>query len=132
MNDMRFMFIRVIARVVAVLLIAESLFGALTFTQLLPQLGAYTPITIALIVLRAVTNAFLFVAGWTLANNRPQGAALARGALLASAVLTIFDLGLNLAPSNVYYWLRWQVTAAYGIYAITCAYLLKRSQDSTP
>ena len=106
------MVIRVIARLIAFLLIAESLFGALNFTQLIPQIGIYTPLTIALILLRAVVNAFLFVGGWTLANRRPQGPALARYALLASAVLTLFDVGLNLAPTMVYPWWRWEIKGA--------------------
>ena len=122
---MSFMFIRVISRVIALLLIAESLVGALNFTQLISQIGIYAPLTIALILLRAVVNAFLFVGGWTLANRRPQGPALARYALIASAVLTLFDVGLNLAPTMVYPWWRWQVTAAYLVYAAACIGILK-------
>jgi uncharacterized membrane protein len=119
------MFIRGISRVIAFLLLAESLVGALNFTQLLSQIGIYTPLTIALILLRAVVNAFLFVGGWTLANHRPQGPALARYALIASAVLTVFDVGLNLAPTMVYPWWRWEITGAYSIYAATCTWALK-------
>jgi len=119
------MFIRVISRVIAFLLIAESLVGALNFTQLISQIGIYTPLTIALILLRAVVNAFLFAGGWTLANRRPQGPALARYALIASAVLTFLDVGLNLAPTMIYSWWRWQVTGGYLIYAATCIGALK-------
>ena len=119
------MFIRVISRLIAFCLIAEALFGALNFTQLIPQIVIYTPLTIALILLRAVVNAFLFVGGWTLANRRPQGPALARHALAAGAVLTLFDVGLNLAPTMIYPWWRWQVTAGYFIYAMTCILILK-------
>jgi hypothetical protein len=119
------MFIRVISRLIAFLLLAESLFGALNFTQLISQLGIYTPLTIALILVRAVVNAFLFTGGWTLANRRPQGPALASYALAASAVLTMFDVGLNLAPTMVYSWWRWQVTLGYFIYAVICIWILK-------
>ena len=129
------MFIHVISRLVAFLLIAESLFGALNFTQLIAQIGIYSPLTIALILLRALVNAFLFVGGWTLANRRPPGPALARYALLASAVLTVFDVGFNLAPTMFYPWLRWQVTGAYCIYAAACIWALRstdyRSIDSS-
>jgi len=116
---------KVISRLIAFCLIAESLFGALNFTQLISQIGIYTPLTIALILLRGVVNAFLFVGGWTLANKRPQGPALARAALLTSAVLTVFDVGLNLAPTMTYPWWRWQVTAGYGIYVVICIFALK-------
>jgi hypothetical protein len=119
------MFIRVLSRLIAFLLVAEALFGALNFAQLVPQVGIYTPLTIALILWRAVVNAFLFAGGWTLANRRPQGPALARYALLASAVLTLFDVGLNLAPTMVYPWWRWQVTGGYLIYAVICIWALK-------
>src|SRR6187455_3351646 len=96
-HELKGMLIRVISRVIAFLLIAESLVGALNFTQLISQIGIYTPLTIAFILLRVVVNAFLFAGGWTLANRRPQGPALARYALVASAVLTFCDVGLNLA-----------------------------------
>ena len=130
---MSFMFIRVIhviARVIALLLIAEALFGALNFSQLISQISIYTPFTIALILVRAVVNAFLFVGGWTLANRQPQGPALARYALLASGVLTMLDVGFNLAPTMVYAWWRWQFTAGYGIYAAICIWALKRAESS--
>lgn len=119
------MLIRVISRLIAFLLLAESLFGALNFTQLISQIGIYTPLTITLILLRAAVNALLFVGGWTLANRQPQGPALARYALLASAVLTVFDVGLNLAPTTIYPWWRWEVTAGYGIYVTLCIWALK-------
>jgi len=90
-----------VSRLIAFCLIAEGLFGALNFTQLLSQIEIYAPLTIALILVRAIVNAGLFVGGWTLANRRPQGRALAVAALAASAVLTLFDVGFNLAPSNV-------------------------------
>jgi hypothetical protein len=123
------MFIRVISRLIAFLLIAESLVGALNFTQLISQISIYTPLTIALILLRVVVNAFLFVGGWTLANRRPQGPALARYALLTSGVLTVFDVGFNLAPTMIYPWWRWQVTGGYLIYAATCIWALKYTMN---
>ena len=123
--------IRVISRIIAFLLIAESLFGALNFTQLIAQIGIYTPLTIVLILLRAIVNALLFVGGWTLANHRPQGPALARYALVASAVVTLFDVGLNFAPTGVYTWWRWQVTAGYAVYVAICLWVLSRSHASS-
>ena len=59
-----------------------------------------------------------FTGGWLLANRRPAGVVFARWALLAGAVLTIFDVGLQLAPTSVYHWYRWHVTVAYGVYAV--------------
>jgi hypothetical protein len=119
-----------VSRLIAFCLIAEGLFGALNFTQLLSQIEIYAPLTIALILVRAIVNAGLFVGGWTLANRRPQGRALAVAALAASAVLTLFDVGFNLAPSNVYPWWRWQVTAGYCLYAALSIWYLRRVADS--
>ena len=127
-NDGAFMFIRVIPRIVAFLCIAEALVGALSFSQIVGQISIYNGLAIALIVLRAFVNAFLFAGGWTLANGRPQGRALASYALIASAVLTVFDVGLNLAPSNVYYWLRWRVTLGYAVYAVAAVLVLGRRE----
>ena len=46
------------------------------------------------------------------------------------AVLTIFDVGLRLAPSSIYYWYRWQVTAAYGLYAVTAVWCISAASSS--
>lgn len=123
---MSFMFIRVITRAVAFLLIAEALFGALRLSMLLPQLGIYDPVAIVLIFARGALGALQFAAGWLLANKRPAGPVIARWALVAGAVLTVFDVGLRLAPSSIYSWYRWQVTAAYAAYAAAAVWCLSR------
>ena len=94
--------------------------------ELLPQLPTYDWVAIALILARGVLGAAQFVSGWLLANRRPQGFAMAPYALLASAALTCLEVGFNLAPTNIYYWLRWQVTGAYAVYALGAAIYLKR------
>jgi len=105
------------------------MFGALRVAGLLPRLSVYDSVAIALIVLRALIGAWQFVSGWLLANQRPQGLAMAPWALLASATLTVFELGLNLAPTDIYYWLRWQVTGGYAVYAIAAAAYLRSRRD---
>lgn len=111
------MFIRVIVRVLAFCLIAESMFGALRLSVLLAQLGIYDPLAIALILGRGAVGVLQFTGGWLLANHRPAGSVFARWSLLAAAVLTIFDVGLQLAPTSIYHWYRWHVTVAYALYA---------------
>jgi hypothetical protein len=111
-------------RLIAFALIAESLFAALYVANILPQLAIYDPLAIALVITRGALGALQFTAGWQLANRRPQGAALARWALVAAAVLTIFDVGLNLAPTSIYPWYRWHVTTAYGAYALAAVWLI--------
>jgi hypothetical protein len=95
----------------------------------LPRLSAYDFDAITLIALRGLVGAWQFVSGWLLANRRPQGLAMAPWALLASAALTFFELGLNLAPTDIYYWLRWQVTGGYAAYAIIAAVYLRTRRD---
>lgn len=118
----------VLSRLIAFLLIAESLFGALRFAELLSQLRIYDAVAIALILARGLLGALQFVGGWQLANRRPAGPALARAALISGAVLTILDVGLNLAPTGIYYWYRWHVTAAYFVYAIVAAVTVSVSE----
>ena len=119
-----FMLIRVIARVIAFLLIAESMFGALRLSTLLAQLGIYDALAIALILARGAVGVLQFTGGWLLANHRPAGAVFARWALFAGAVLTVLDVGLQLAPTDIYPWYRWHVTVAYGIYAVVAIWCL--------
>ena len=105
------------------------MFGALRVAGLLPQLSAYDFVAITLIVLRGLVGAWQFVSGWLLANRRPQGLAMAPWALVASATLTLFEVGLNLAPTDIYYWLRWQVTGGYAAYAVAAAVYLRRRAE---
>ena len=107
----------VFIRLLAFLLIADSMFGALYVSGLLSQLGGYDWIAVALILARGMIGALQFIGGWLLANRRPTGFALARWGLIAGAIHTILALGLNLAPTNIYYWYRWHVTAGYCVYA---------------
>jgi len=119
-------FVRVITRLIAFALIAEALFSALRLATLLPQLGIYDPLAIGLIVARGALGALQFTGGWMLANHRPAGPVLARWALAGGAVLTVLDVGFRLAPSNVYYWYRWQYTGAYLAYAAMAIAVLSR------
>jgi len=109
-------------RIVASLLIAESLFAGVRVAGLLPALAGYDAVAILLILARGLLGAAQFTGGWMLAINRPPGAALAGTALPAAAVLTIFDVGLSLAPTGIYPWWRWQFTVAYGVYALVAAW----------
>ena len=94
------------------------MFGALRVADLISRLGTYDPIAVALILARGLLCALQFVGGWLLANRRPQGFALAQLAFAGAALITPFDVGMGLAPTPVYAWLRWQVTIGYEVYAI--------------
>jgi hypothetical protein len=120
-----------VVRIIAFFLIAESMFGALRLSTLLAQIAIYDALAIALILARGAVNVLQFTGGWLLANRRPAGAVFARWALLAGAVLTIFDVGLQLAPTDIYPWYRWHVTAAYGMYAVAAFLCLSFPRPGT-
>ena len=107
------------------------MFGALRLSTLLAQIGIYDALAIALILVRAVVNILQFTGGWLLANRRPPGVVFARWALVVGAVLTIFDVGLQLAPTDIYYWYRWHVTLAYGLYAVAAIWCLSLTSAGT-
>ena len=111
-------------RLLASLLIAESMFGCLRLADLLPRLATYDLIAVILIFARGGLNAAQFAGGWSLAKRQPQGLAIARFALVGGVVLTPLDIGLNLAPNDIYPWLRWHVTAGYCAYAVLAAWYL--------
>jgi hypothetical protein len=115
-----------ISRLLAFLLIAESLFGALYVSSLIAYVGNYDGVAVALILARGVLGALQFIGGWLLANRRPAGPVLARFALVAGAVHVVLSLGFNLAPTDIYYWYRWHVTTAYCAYALAGVALLSR------
>ena len=86
---------------------------------------------VALILLRGALGALQFIGGWLLANRRPQGYGLSQWAFACAALLTPFDVGMGLAPTSIYPWLRWQVTIAYEVYALAAIIFLgwqKRSR----
>ena len=116
------------ARLIAFLLILEAMLGGLNAASLLSSIGGYDGIARALILGRGLLGALQFVGGWQLANRRPQGYVISRWALVAGAALTPLDVGLNLAPSPVYPWWRWQATTAYAIYAAGGCLLLLRAE----
>lgn len=122
------MIIPVIRRAVAFLLIAESLLTAARMASMLSVLAVYDGVALLLIVLRALLTPLQFAGGWFAASRRPQGPPLARAALGLGAVLTLFDVGLGLAPSPIYPWWRWQATLAYAIYALIGVLVMRRGE----
>ena len=114
-----------IVRLLAFALIAEALFGALHVADLISRLGGYDPVAVTLILTRGLLGALQFIGGWLLANRRPQGFTLAQWAFAGAALITPFDVGMGLAPTIVYPWLRWQVAIGYDAYAIAALLYLR-------
>ncbi len=118
--------------ILAALLIIESLFAGLYVGRLVPALAGHDLSVVAVILARGGVGALQFAAGWMLANRRPPGPALAGWAWLAAAVWTTLAVGLNLAPTMVYPWWRWQVTAAYCAYAAVGILIVRRLSAGPP
>jgi len=117
----------VLVRLIAFALIFEAMFAGLYVANLIPQIGIYHAIAIALIVARGLLGAVQFVGGWLIATHRPQGATLAQWGLAGGAIVTILGVGFDLAPSSIYHWLRWQATGVYCVYAIGAIVILRRT-----
>ena len=113
-------------RLVAFLLIAEAIVNGLSVATLISALPGHDTSVVIFVLLRGLVSALQFAGGWSLAQRRPSGIALAQVALLAGAVLTLFDVGLNLAPTNVPYWYRWHWTTIYCVYAVAALWYLRK------
>jgi hypothetical protein len=100
------------------LLMMEALARGARLAQLLPALPGYDPLAVFLICASGVVAALQMTSGWLLAARRLPAVALARQAVVAGAVLNTLVIGAALAPTIVYPWWRWQVTAAYWVYAL--------------
>lgn len=118
----------IVVRLLASFLIAESLFGGARVAGLLSRLPGYDGVAVTLILARGLLGAVQFMGGWVLATRRPQGFVLAQWAFVGGAILTPLDVGLGLAPTSVYAWLRWPVTLAYVAYALGAAAYLRRQK----
>ncbi|HYN10374.1 MAG TPA: hypothetical protein VES67_23505 [Vicinamibacterales bacterium] len=112
-------------RLLGAFLIVEAALAALSTLQSLPALPGYDPIAVALILARAAVGALQLSSGFLLVEKRPAGPALGQAALLASAIVTTLTVGYRLAPSDVYYWIRWQFVAGYWAYAVGGIWLLR-------
>jgi hypothetical protein len=115
-----------VAYVAGYALIIEAFLAGLYVAGLISALPGHDALVVAVILARGVVGALQFTAGWVLVNRRPPGVALARWAFLSSAVLTTLAVGFNLAPTSVYPWWRWQVTAIYWGYAMGALWILSR------
>jgi hypothetical protein len=107
------------------ILVAEAALAGLSVAQSLPALPGYDAISIALILAGGAVGALQAVSGLMLLEGRPQGAALGRASLVFSAILTLLVVGFRLAPSDVYYWLRWKYVAGYSVYAVVGIWVLR-------
>ena len=118
-------------RLLSVLLLLESLAAGVYVARLVPALPGHDFSVIVVILARGVVGTLQFAAGWMLATRRLPGVPLARLAFASSAVVTTLAVGLNLAPTGVYPWWRWQFTGGYWVYALAALVVLRRVSTKT-
>jgi hypothetical protein len=116
-----------VRRVLGTILIVEAAVAGLSTVQSLPALAGYDAIAVVLILAGAGVGALQLASGFLLIEKRPAGPALAQAALVASAIVTILTVGLRLAPSDVYYWIRWQFVAGFLVYVIVAVFYLRKT-----
>ena len=115
-----------VVRLLSFLLIGEAIVNGLGVATLISALPGHDTSVVIFVLVRGLVSASQFAGGWSLADRRPSGLTLARASLLAGAILTTFDVGLNLAPTNIPYWYRWHWTAIYWVYALVAIWFLRR------
>jgi hypothetical protein len=118
-----------VRRLLGLILIAEAMIAGLSTMRSIPDLPGYDAIAITLIVATAAVGALQLTSGVLLMERRLPGPALGRIALLLSAVLTTLVVGFRLAPSDVYYWIRWEFAAGYWVYAAIGIWVLREGKD---
>jgi hypothetical protein len=113
-------------RLIGAILIVEALLAVLSTLRSLPDLPGYDAAAIVLVLAGAAVGALQLTSGVLLLERRPPGPPLGQAALLVSAILTTLVVGFRLAPSDVFYWIRWEFVAGYWAYAIIAILLLRR------
>ena len=116
--------------VIAFLLIAEAVWTLTRVAALVYTIAAYGPVTVVLIAARGVVAAMQATGGALLLQRQPAAAAIARAALVASAVLRTLEAGFQLAPSGFPAFWRREVVTVYWIYALASVWWLSRSGRS--
>ena len=116
-------------RLLALLLIAEGTWSAFSIATLLPTLAIYPGRVVALLALRAAVAAAECSGGWSLATHGRAGPALARWALAASAILTTFEVGWRLTPTDLWPGYRWYYVCGYWLYAAAAGGYLYARRD---
>lgn len=111
-------------RLLAVLLVVEAGLTASWLAGFLAVIGTYGWDVAVLVALRVAIAILQVTAGLMLTGGRLPAAVFARAAWIGSAVLLTVELGLGLAPSNVFPSYRWPLVVAYWIYAAAAVTLL--------
>lgn len=114
-------------RVVAIALAYEVVNSASWISRILSFAAAYDATVFAVVGVRAAVTALQVSAVLQLWAGRSVARVLGPVALMGSAILLVFEIGLRLAPSSLPPGQRGVVVAAYAVYAVCATWLLRRS-----
>jgi hypothetical protein len=117
-------------RLLGFILIAEAALAGLSVLRSLPALPGYDAVAVALILAAGAVGALQAAGGMLLVEKRAPGPILGQAALILSAILTTLVVGLRLAPSDIYYWIRWEYVVGYWTYALVGIWILRRREGT--
>ncbi|MEO8070285.1 MAG: hypothetical protein ABI652_02710 [Acidobacteriota bacterium] len=109
-----------------VLLAIDGLLTELWVAGHVSTIAAYSPAPLLLMAASAIVGAAQFAGARMVIARRPAGPVLAQYALAGSALLMVLELGLGLAPSNLFPSLKWPVVCVYLVYATLAIWGLRR------
>jgi hypothetical protein len=113
-------------RLLGLILVLEAVLAGLSVVRSLPALPGYDAIAVTLILAGGAVGALQAASGFLLLDGKLPGPALGQAALLLSAIHTSLVVGFRLAPSDVFYWIRWEFVAGYWAYATLAIWILRR------
>jgi hypothetical protein len=106
---------------IAFLLVIEGLSTGWWLARILPSIQGYDRAAMILVAARVAIGSMQLMGGVFLMSRRLAAATLARFALLASAMLTTFEIGARMVPTNLDPTFRWPLVLAYWVYALTAS-----------
>jgi hypothetical protein len=116
---------RVAQVIVGGLLLVDGAGSGLWLAGLVPHLGTYDGVRLALLAARGLVAAVELSAGVSLLSRRAAGPALATAALLLSAALTVFETGFRIAPTGLDPSVRWYYVFLYALAAMVAAIFVR-------
>jgi hypothetical protein len=102
---------------ISFLLVVEGLTTGWWLARILPSIQGYDRAALILVAARTVIGGMQLAGGFFLLGRRLAAGTLARFALLASAMLTTFEIGGRMAPTDLDPTFRWPLVIAYWVYA---------------
>ncbi len=120
-------------RLIGVWLMVDGVTTGMWFSQLVDSLGGRDAVSVTVMVARVIVAALSVVAGWLIAQRRPQGAPLGIVALMSMTGLSLFGVWTGALPSNLDPSFRWPAALLLTTAAAAAVLFLRNdSQETRP